>query len=103
MNLGKDWNRNDSIQLVMRGIVEDENAVAQMEAKIQAENGGRVRALDFRREVFPVAGIAEQQIARRFLEAWSKREAEKGESPDVMERTRELGLQAIAGLMGARL
>jgi DNA repair exonuclease SbcCD nuclease subunit len=102
-NLGKDWNPNDSVMLVMRGIVEDENTVAQTEAKIQAEVGRRVRVLDFKREVVPVAGIAEKQIARRFLEAWGKREAAKGESPDVLERTRELGLQAIAGLMGVRL
>jgi len=63
--------------------------VAKLEAEMKSQVGNRCRILSFASEVFPSAGIAEQLIAGRSWRHWQARGA-KTESPDVLERTREL-------------
>lgn len=99
------WGPADSIVLRFTGIVEDENAVAALADRLRALHGGRVRKLEIERdEVASLPGIADQPLARRFLEAWEKR-VPAADAPGADERraewlrARELALLALkAGL-----
>ena len=103
--LARGWGPADSVCLRFTGIVEDENAVASLAERMRARYAARVRKFEIDRdEVLALPGIADQPLARRFLEAWARRmppaDADGGGTArsDWM-RARELGLAALkAGL-----
>jgi DNA repair exonuclease SbcCD nuclease subunit len=103
--LAKGWGPADFIVLSFTGIVEDENAVAALAERLRARYAGRVRKFEIERdEVASLPGIADQPLARRFLEAWEKRvpaadAAGADERRSEWLRARELALAALkAGL-----
>lgn len=103
--LSKGWGPADFVALRFTGIVEDETAVASLADRLRARFAGRVRRFEIDRdEVAALPGIADQPLARRFLEAWEKR-MPAGDAPDPEARraewlrARELALAALkAGL-----
>jgi hypothetical protein len=103
--LARGWGPADFVVLRFTGIVEDENAVAALAGRLRARYAGRVRKFEIERdEVASLPGIADQPLARRFLEAWEKR-VPAADAPGADERraewlrARELALLALkAGL-----
>lgn len=96
--LANPWGQADMVSLVLTGIVDDEHAVSAVEEDLRSRYAGRVRSLEVRSEVEPVAGIAGHPAAGRFLTLLA---AQEGTAPaEVIERARMLGLTAIAGRMG---
>lgn len=99
--LASAWGPADHIDLRFTGIVEDETAVAALENSLRARFGARVRRLEIDRDgVSALPGIADQPLARRFLEAWEKRKPLVGTpAGDAAHadwiRARELALNAL--------
>lgn len=91
------WASADMVTVVLTGIVDDENTVVVAADAIRSAYGRRVRALEVRLEVEPVAGIAAHPAAAKFLALLAERGVQ---DPQLLERARGLGLSAIAGRMG---
>ena len=94
----------DWVWLKLRGLVEDELKVENLKEAFQRDIGKRVRRLDFEDDdVESCAGIAGQDITKKFLEIWeAKKPAELGDVQEVWRRAREIGLNAIKEHLEAR-
>ncbi len=91
------WSPADMVTIVLTGIVDDENTIAAVANSIRSAYARKVRALEVRSEVEPVAGIAAHPAAAKFIALL----AEKGvHDPVLLERARNLGLAALADRMG---
>jgi DNA repair exonuclease SbcCD nuclease subunit len=95
--IAREWRAPDWIELEFTGLVEDENAVARLEAGIRARWQGKVRRLEVVRDgVSALPGIASHPIAQRFLEKWLERMPDPGDAEyPVWLRSRELALGAL--------
>jgi hypothetical protein len=91
------WSPADMVTIVLTGLVDDEHAVVALADAIRAVYAGKVRTLDVRTEVEPVAGIADHPAATAFLKLLTLQESA---DPALIERARKLGLAAVAGRMG---
>lgn len=95
--IAAEWSASDMVILTLTGIVDDEHAVVDLQETLRSAYAGRVRVLDVRNDVRPVAGIAAHPAASKFL---ALLDAEAGKDPALVERARILGLEAIASRMG---
>lgn len=93
-----EWTREDMISIVLTGMVDDENAAAALREEIAQGYTGRVRSLEVSMDVQPVAGIASHPAAAQFLALLAGQAAVT--DPEVLERARKLGLEAVAKKMG---
>jgi len=103
--LASSWKENDWIDLYFSGIVEDENSVAELEKKLNSEQGKRVRKIEIERtDVQPLPGIISQTIVKKFLEAWKEREPETADDRayTVWLKARQMGLEQIKTVMEAK-
>ena len=103
--LAAEWSDRDWVDLCLEGIVEDENVVAELERRIKLEFTSRVRWLEvFRDQVETLPGILTQPLARRFLEAWKRREPapEAPKERRLWLKARELGLREIKQALTGR-
>ncbi len=91
------WGRNDWIELVFSGLVEDEKAVARLSDQLLSQFAKRVRGMEIRRDgVSALPGISSHPVAKQFLEAWkARRPAQAGSERNVWIRARELALNAL--------
>jgi DNA repair exonuclease SbcCD nuclease subunit len=97
------WDGADWIRIRFSGLVEDERAVAALEARLRADYKSRVRRFEIdREEVSVLPGIASQPLAQRFLSLWGNREPAGGEERRVWLRARAMGLEEIKRIMEAR-
>jgi DNA repair exonuclease SbcCD nuclease subunit len=99
------WNEHDRVQILMSGLVEDENAAADLERSIRKQYEGRVRRLDVDRAgVQVLRGISSQPIARKFLDDWRGAEpsGDDATARKVWLRAREMGLGVIRQIVEAR-
>ncbi len=103
--LPADFGPGDAVELCLTGIVEDENRIARALAELSGELKNNVRILTIEREILVLPDIAAHPVARKFLETWEARFAEReaaGVSPDEIEvylRARELGLREIKAIL----
>ena len=99
------WKENDWIDLNFTGIVEDENAVGELEKKLRSEQGERVRKIEIdRTDVQPLPGIMSQTIVKQFLETWKKRKPDSVDdrAHTVWLKARQMGLEQIKNVMEAK-
>lgn len=97
------WGAADHVELVLKGLVEDETAVARLAERLRARYASRVRLLDIDRDgVSALPGISSQPIVRKFLEGWTARmpRPSPGSGTDEGElavwiRARELALNSL--------
>ncbi len=72
-----DWGKKDWVNFEFMGIVEDEKAVAALEAELSGAYSPAVRMVTITRDAVKVLdGIGSQPVAKKFLELWSARQPE---------------------------
>lgn len=97
------WGANDWVELRLSGLVEDEGAIAELERRLRAAHGARVRRLDVvRDDILVLEGIASQPIARRFLALWAERRPADPGAADLWLAARDAGLRRIKAALEAR-
>jgi DNA repair exonuclease SbcCD nuclease subunit len=96
------WGARDWIHLRLGGVVDDENAVAEVERRLRREWAGRVRRLDVSRDgVEVLEGIARHALARKFLAVWERGFAAAGPADrSLWLRARQLGLMQMRTIAG---
>lgn len=97
--LAAGWGTADMVHLTLTGMVDDEHAVVAFEATLRERYAQRVRDLEITRDVTPVAGIARHPAAVQFLHHLAARAGDPAITPEVRERARRVGLEAIAQRM----
>jgi predicted phosphodiesterase len=103
-NICSEWGPNDSIEIILAGVVNDENAIAILDSSIKSRFEKKVRELKVNRnEVLAVTGIADHPMAKKFLEIWQagKPGSEDAEVIKVWLKARQIGLTEIKNAMEA--
>jgi len=100
--ISKVWGINDSVEIMLEGVVDDENDVAKLESLIKAKFGLKLRELSINRDnVFAVDGISAHPIAKKFIELWKEAKPDE-KDPDATKawlKARQLGLTEIKNAM----
>jgi DNA repair exonuclease SbcCD nuclease subunit len=97
------WRPADWVEIQLSGIVEDENAVAALQHRIESAAGSRTRILNIDRSaVAPLPGILSQPLARAFIDEWKRREPADERDRAIWLKARETGLEQIRVLLEAR-
>ncbi|MBK7257392.1 MAG: hypothetical protein IPI01_06225, partial [Ignavibacteriae bacterium] len=68
-----EWSPTDMVTIILTGIVDDEHAVVELQDAIRSAYAARVRTLEVRMDVEPVAGIAAHPAASKFLALLAER------------------------------
>jgi len=98
------WGPNDCVEIMLEGVVDDENAVAKLDSSIKSRFEKKIRELTVNRDdVFAVTGIAEHPIAKKFIEIWkaAKPVLEDTEGIKAWLKARQIGLTKIKNAMEA--
>ena len=102
--ISSQWGPNDCVEIMLEGVVDDENAVAKLDSSIKSRFEKKVRELTVNRDaVFAVTGIAEHPIAKKFIEIWKagKPGSEDAEGTKAWLKARQIGLTEIKNAMEA--
>ena len=98
------WGPNDCVEIMLEGVVDDENAVAKLDSSIKSRFEKKVRALTVNRDaVFAVTGIAEHPIAKKFIEIWRAGKPGPADAEGIKAwlKARQIGLTEIKNAMEA--
>lgn len=98
------WGANDSVEIILEGVVDDENAVAKLDSSIKSRFEKKVRELTVNRDaVFAVSGIAEHPIAKKFIEIWQEAKPDTTQESKIKAwlKARQIGLTEIKNAMEA--
>lgn len=95
------WSEYDWIVINFTGIVEDEKTVSELDKTLTKKYSGIVRKFEINREnVSVLEGISSQVIAKKFLEAWGKKEHET--KREIWLKSREIALNKIKSHLMAK-
>ena len=97
------WGEHDYLDVELCGLVEDERAAEAAREELRRRYGGAVRRLEVSTDgVTPVAGVAANPLAQRFVELWRERRAEleQQHGEQVARRVLEVGLRKIRAALG---
>lgn len=100
--ISKAWGANDSVEIMLEGVVDNENEAAKLESLIESKFGTILRVLSINREnVFAVDGISSHPIAKKFIELWkqAKPDEKDKDATKAWLKARQMGLTAIKTAM----
>ncbi|MBA7568436.1 hypothetical protein ES708_10157 [subsurface metagenome] len=100
----KEWGINDCIEIILEGVVNDENTVAELDSSVKSRFEKEVRELNINRDdVFAVTGIAAHPIAKNFIETWKTYTPESEDLEEIKAwlKARQMGLIEIKNAMEA--
>ncbi|MEE8552584.1 MAG: metallophosphoesterase [Desulfobacterales bacterium] len=92
-----EWSRNDLVKLHLSGMVEREEQVVEAGKRLTKELAPKVRYLKVdTRAVQILAGVADEPVARKFLDLWNTRRPPEGSDEyELWVRARQLGLSEL--------
>ena len=91
----------DVLELVLSGVVEDENVLARNCERLRGDLEGRVRRfLIDRGQVAPLPGIATQPLARDFLRIWEEEFAANPDRESQLLAARSIFLDEMRQMLG---
>jgi exonuclease SbcD len=100
----KEWGPNDCVEIMLEGVVDDENEIAKLYSSIESRFEKKVRELTVKRDdVFAVTGIAEHPIAKKFIEIWKTGRPDFADAEGIKAwlKARQIGLTEIKNAMEA--
>jgi hypothetical protein len=91
------WGKNDLVELHLSGMVEREEQVMETGKRLTKELTPKVRYLKVDpRAVQILAGVANEPVARKFLDLWNtRRPPEESNEYELWVRARQLGLSEL--------
>ena len=102
--ISNEWGINDCVEIILEGVVDDENAVAKLDSSIKSRFEKKVRELTVNRDdVLAVTGIAEHPIAKKFIEIWRAGKPGPADAEGIKAwlKARQIGLTEIKNAMEA--